>query len=105
MTLRELCEKDVVSIRTGVNLGKADDMAFEPYSAVLQKMILHGRPRLFGLLGRDADVTVDWGQIVTIGADVVLVDLPAEPQTGAGGPLFQLRQAVMGRETGQKEKI
>lgn len=39
-------------------------------------MILHGRPKLFGLLGKDKDVLIDWSKIITIGEDAVLVDLP-----------------------------
>ena len=53
MTIRELCEKEVVQLEQGVCLGRADDLAFDPATARLQSLILLGRPRLFGLLGRD----------------------------------------------------
>ena len=51
MTIRELCEKEVVQLEQGVCLGRADDLAFDPATAQLQNLILLGRPRLFGLLG------------------------------------------------------
>ena len=53
MTIRELCEKEVVQLEQGVCLGRADDLAFDPATARLQSLILLGRPRLFGLLGRE----------------------------------------------------
>ena len=48
MTIRELCEKEVVQLEQGVCLGRADDLTFDPATARLQSLILLGRPRLFG---------------------------------------------------------
>ena len=73
MTIRELCEKEVVQLEQGVCLGRADDMAFDPATARLQSLILLGRPRLFGLLGREENLTIPWQEIETIGTDAVLV--------------------------------
>lgn len=58
MTIRELCEKEVVQLEQGVCLGRADDLTFDPATARLQSLILLGRPRLFGLLGRDDSLTI-----------------------------------------------
>ena len=33
MTVYELCERDVVNVTTGQNLGKVDDISFEPETA------------------------------------------------------------------------
>ena len=60
MTIRELCEKEVVQLEQGVCLGRADDLAFDPATARLQSLILLGRPRLFGLLGREENLTIPW---------------------------------------------
>ena len=82
MTIRELCEKEVVQLEQGVCLGRADDLTFDPATARLQSLILLGRPRLFGLLGRDDSLTIPWQEIETIGTDAVLVHtaLPEAPQ-------------------------
>lgn len=58
MTIRELCEKEVVQLEQGVCLGRADDLELDPATAQLQSLILLGRPRLFGLLGRDESLTI-----------------------------------------------
>ena len=68
MTLRQLCKKDVVQLGSGAKLGRADDLELEVSSAQVQGLILRGRPRWFGLLGRR--------QIETIGEDVILVNCP-----------------------------
>ena len=44
MTIRELCQKEVVQLEQGVCLGQADDLAFDPATARLQSLILLGRP-------------------------------------------------------------
>ena len=81
MTLQELNQKDVIQSRTGENLGRIDDLTFDPATARLQSLILLGRPRLFGLLGRDDSLTIPWQEIETIGTDAVLVHtaLPEAP--------------------------
>ena len=90
MTIRELCEKEVVQLEQGVCL------AFDPATARLQSMILLGRPRLFGLLGREENLTIPWQEIETIGTDAVLVhtQLPSAAPSKPG--LWQSLRARLG---------
>ena len=74
MTLEELHHKDVIQARTRANLGRADDLAFSPETGRIEGLILHGRPRLFGLLGRQEDITLPWGDLAQWGEDVILVN-------------------------------
>ena len=69
----------MVQLEQGVCLGRADDLAFDPANAQLQSLILLGRPRLFGLLGRQPDLFIPWQEITQMGQDVVLVrtEIPA----------------------------
>ena len=96
MTIRELCEKEVVQLEKGVCLGKADDLSFDPATAQLQSLILLGRPRLFGLLGRGESLTIPWQEIETIGTDAVLVhtQLPSAAPSKPG--LWQSLRARLG---------
>ena len=98
MTLRELTRKDVVQIRTGDNLGRVDDLEFDAQNARIQALVLYGRPRFWGLLGRDPDVPIPWQDIVNLGSDVILVqtDLP-KPAPQAGISLRQRLAQVLGR--------
>lgn len=80
MTLYELCQRDVINTTTGENLGRVDDITFAENSAIITHIVLYGRLKLFGLLGRDEDVLIPWAEIRKIGADVLLVEREtAEP--------------------------
>ena len=96
VTIRELCEKEVVQLEQGVCLGRADDLELDPATAQLQSLILLGRPRLFGLLGRDESLTIPWREIETIGTDAVLVhtQLPSAAPSKPG--LWQSLRARLG---------
>ena len=53
MTVYELCERDVVNVTTGQNLGKVDDISFEPETATSRgdwSLADGGQLRLFCLL-------------------------------------------------------
>ena len=96
VTIRELCEKEVVQLEQGVCLGRADDLEFDPATAQLQCLILLGRPRLLGLLVRDESLTIPWREIETIGTDAVLVhtQLPSAAPSKPG--LWQSLRARLG---------
>ena len=79
MTVYELCERDVVNVTTGQNLGKVDDISFEPETASITGVILYGRLKLFGLLGREEDRYIPWSSVRRFGEDIILVE--QEPQS------------------------
>ena len=96
MTIRELCEKQVVQLDQGVCLGRADDLEFDPATARLQSLLLWGRPRLFGLLGRQETLTIPWQDIQTLGTDAILVCTPVPPAPAAQHGLWQRLLARLG---------
>lgn len=98
MTIRELCEKEIVQLEQGVCLGRADDLELDPETAQLKSLVLLGRPRLFGLLGREESLVIPWAEIHTIGTDAVLVHtvLPEAPQPAKGHGLWQQLRGRLG---------
>ena len=94
MTVYELCERDVVNVTTGQNLGKVDDISFEPETASITGVILYGRLKLFGLLGREADFVIPWGDIVLIGEDTVLVRWQPPAQSQHPGTFSKLLEKI-----------
>ena len=38
--------------------------------------VIFGRPKFFGIFGREKDLKISWKDIVTIGKDVVLINAP-----------------------------
>ena len=97
MTFRELCTKEVVQIKDGACLGRVDDLELDENAARIESLLLLGRPRLFGLLGRDETLTIPWADIERIGLDAILVrtEIPAAPQSH-GGLLDKLHQWLNG---------
>ena len=79
-TLGDLCERDVVSVKNGENLGRVDDLCVEETTARVLSLVIYGRLRLFGLLGREEDLMIPWEDILTIGSDVVLVRTEPPPR-------------------------
>ena len=97
MTFRELCSKEVVQLKDGACLGRVDDLELDADTARIGSLLLLGRPRLFGLLGRDETLTIPWADIERIGLDAILVrtDIPAPPPAH-GGLLDKLHQWLNG---------
>ena len=73
MTLYDLCERDIVSLASGVNLGRIDDICFDETSAHITHVVIFGRAKFYGIFGRSEDTQIPWSEIVKIGEDVVLV--------------------------------
>lgn len=75
MTFRELCSKEVVQLKDGACLGRVDDLELDADTARIGSLLLLGRPRLFGLLGRDETLTIPWADIERIGLDLSLIHI------------------------------
>ena len=69
----ELRQKDVVSIKNGLFLGRVCDFDVSLPSPQIENLIIWGRPRCLGLLGRGKDIIIRWCDIELIGEDTILV--------------------------------
>ena len=85
-TLTDLRRKEIVDTKTGVILGRADDIQFDSETSNIISMIIYGRPRFFGFFGRDSDLSVKFEDVTLIGKDAILVTaaeyLPREEGNG-----------------------
>ncbi|HJF56608.1 YlmC/YmxH family sporulation protein [Anaerotruncus colihominis] len=90
--LGDLRSKFVINVRNGGKLGYVSDVEIDTATAAVTSLIIRGRLRLFGLLGRAEDIVVQWTDIEVIGEDTILVNhtLPADGGTGKGGGLFRI---------------
>ncbi len=70
----EIRDKQVFSVKDGKLLGYVSDIELDVQSGKLVSIILPGRIRGFGLLGREEDITVPWENIKVIGNDSILVE-------------------------------
>ena len=74
----ELKYKEVIDVHTGFRLGYVCDMEFDDREGHIVSLITPGRPRFFGLLGREDDYVLPWGCIVRVGNDIILVEAKGE---------------------------
>lgn len=74
MKLTDLRLKEVISMRDGGRLGYVGNLEIEAESGQITSLIIPGRRRLFGLLGREADVFIPWEQVQRFGEDTILID-------------------------------
>lgn len=71
-TLSDLRKKEVIDIDNGIMLGRVDDIEIGENSKA-NAIIVYGRPKLFGIFGRDKDLIIDFCDISLIGRDTILV--------------------------------
>ena len=70
----DLREKEVVNVSDGSCMGCVSDVEIDSCAATVKCLVIYGRPRFFGLLGREEDIIICWDQIQCIGEDTVLVN-------------------------------
>lgn len=69
----ELKNKQVVCVKDGCVLGFISDIEMDTQSGALTSIIIFGRFKFLGLLGREEDIIIPWDDIKVIGKETVLV--------------------------------
>lgn len=72
-SLSELRYKEVINVCDGSKLGYVDDVEFDTQKCAVVALVVYGRERLFGFLGRSDDTIIPFSEIVLIGEDTILV--------------------------------
>ncbi|MCR5121052.1 MAG: YlmC/YmxH family sporulation protein [Ruminococcus sp.] len=72
-TLTMLRNKEVIDVKSGLRLGYVDDIEIDTETERVTSLIIFGRPRVFGLMGREGDLIVKCAEIALIGEDTILV--------------------------------
>ncbi len=67
----DICFKEVVRLDDGAMMGRIGDAEIE--NGRIRAVVLSGRLRLFGLLGREPAKTIPWELVKKIGKDVIFV--------------------------------
>lgn len=70
----ELRNKEVVNMKTGIKLGYVDDIELDTADGTIVSLIVYGRPKAFGIMGRDEDIVIKCSNIELIGEDTILVN-------------------------------
>ena len=72
--IADLRYKEVISVEDGTRYGYAGDLEIDLETGQVKALIVPGRRRFFGLLGREEDKYIPWDAISRFGEDIILVE-------------------------------
>ena len=75
----DMHDKEVINVSDGVRLGFVDDVEVDTCTAQIVSIVIYGKSKLCGLLGREADTVIHWKDIEVIGEETVLVNFHCPP--------------------------
>ncbi len=73
----EMRNREVISLKDGLRLGCVCDVEIDTCSGRLASIVIYGRPKLLGLLGREPDLVIPWSDIEVFGDETILVSCEA----------------------------
>ena len=86
--LSQLAEKDVIDLRLGARLGSVRDALIDLRTGRVTALIVPGRLKSLGLLGREEELFIPWEALKQVGEDLIFV-----------------RSRGTGEETAEKAKL
>jgi YlmC/YmxH family sporulation protein len=74
MRMKSLSKKEVIDVENGVKLGVlgSADLIIDPESGIIKSLVILS-DGLIGFGKARKELTIDWGQIQTIGEDTILL--------------------------------
>ena len=76
--IAELRYKEVISVEDGSRFGYVGDMEVDMDTGQVRALVVPGRRRFFGLLGREEDNYIPWSAVRRFGEDIILVEIQEE---------------------------
>ena len=71
--ITDLSYKEVYDMDTGRRLGYVRDAEIDPETGKVTALIIPGKLRWLGLLGREEETVIPWARIRRIGEDILFV--------------------------------
>ena len=78
--LAQLRYKEIVSVTDGSRFGYVGDVELDLDSGKVLALVVPGRLRLLGLLGREEDRYIPWDAVRRFGRDIILVEEEPRPR-------------------------
>lgn len=77
--IADLRNKQVVCLKNGCVLGFITDVELNTENGQLEAIVIGGRLRAMGILGKEEDIVIPWREIDVIGRETVLVTTDPSP--------------------------
>lgn len=72
--ITNLRDKEIIDIRSGCRYGYVGDLEIDLETGKVRALVIPGRLRLFGLLGREKEKVFKWESVRRFGEDIILVE-------------------------------
>ena len=82
--IADIKNKQVVCVKNGCVLGYPSDIEIDFPEGKAQSLVIFGRLRFFGILGREEDIVIPWSEIAVIGQETILVNTDPTPFANLG---------------------
>lgn len=79
MRLCELKEKEVINVCNCKCLGFVVDIDIDVCTGEVLALIIPGCGKMWSMFGRGSELVIPWNQVVRVGPDIILVEIP-EPE-------------------------
>ncbi len=74
----EMRNKEVINVIDGKRLGVVCDVEIDTCTGRLASIVIYGKPKGFGLLGKEDDLIIPWEEIQVLGEETILVSCESE---------------------------
>ena len=71
--IADMRHTEVINTKDGTRIGYVCDVEIDTVTARVLSLVIYGRLRFFGLLGREDDIIIKWQDIEVIGDETILV--------------------------------
>ena len=71
--ITDLSYKEVIHLESGQRLGYVRDAEIDPHSGRVTALVIPGRLKWLGLLGREPEQVIPWERIHRLGEDIIFV--------------------------------
>lgn len=75
----DLQNKQVVCVADGAFLGYIGDIEIDTSNGKITALVIFGKTKALGILGRDDDLIIPFEEIAVIGTDAILVECTSLP--------------------------
>ncbi len=72
----DLRQKEVINIATGMRLGFVSDVEINFEDGYIESIVVPVQNRFFFFFGKNDDYIIPWKDIIRVGDDIILVDMP-----------------------------
>lgn len=72
--ITNLRDKEIIDIRSGCRYGYVGDLEIDLETGKVLALVIPGRLRLLGLLGREKEKVFKWENVRRFGEDIILVE-------------------------------